>query len=205
MLVSDYIACNDFPCIDVNHERHIIPNIDLSPDKIRLVMISESAPEDPLDYYYAAGNPLYQINTIQAFSFSGLEDISFQDLLDMGFYFTTAVKCGKTGYGIKANTIKTCSHLLEKELELFPSVKVYMLMGDVAIKSINYIAKRNGEGRPVPAGSTYKIRDGEFFFRKGRVLPSYMQVGPSFGIEKSKQRMIGEDITKALKIIGETQ
>ena len=203
MHISECIGCNHLSCLDINPERYIIPDIDLDPDSISMVMISESAPDNPDDYYYAAGNPLYQMNTVQAFGFGGLQDVSFQDLLAKGFYFTTAVKCGKTGYGIKAGTIKECSLILERELDLFPNVKVFMLMGDVAIKSINYIAKRNGEDRPVPAGSTYKIRNGEFYFRGKRVFPSYLQVGPSFGIEKSKQRMIGEDIAEALKILSE--
>ena len=76
-----------------------------------------------------------------------------------------------------------------------------MLMGEVAIKAVNYISQRDGEGRAIPVGSTYKIRGGEYFFRGKRAFPSYLQVGPSFGIEKSKQRMIAEDIRAALKIM----
>jgi len=119
----------------------------------------------------------------------------------MGVYFTTAVKCGKIGYGLKAATVKECSIILEQELAQFPNVEVYMLMGDIAIKAINYISQRDRAGRAIPAGSTYKIRGGGFFFREKRAFPSYLQVGPSFGIEKSKQRMIAEDIRAALKIL----
>ena len=43
---------------------------------------------------------------------------------------------------------------------MFPGVKAFLLMGDVAIRAINAIAKRRGEGRVIPAGSTYKIRGG---------------------------------------------
>ena len=120
----------------------------------------------------------------------------------MGVYLTTAVKCAKTGYGIKSGTIKECSLLLENELDLFPNVEAYLLMGDVAIKALNYIAKRQGEPRVIPAGSTYKIRGGEFYYRGKRAFPSYTQTGPSFGIEKSKQRMIAEDIASALELVG---
>ncbi len=76
-----------------------------------------------------------------------------------------------------------------------------MLMGDVAIKAINYTAKRIGVERVIPAGSTYKIRGQEFFFREARAFPSYLQAGPSFGIEKSKRRMIAEDIAAALDLV----
>jgi uracil-DNA glycosylase len=90
--------------------------------------------------------------------------------------------------------------LLEKELALFPHLRVLMLMGDVAIKAVNEIARRNNERRVVPAGSTYKIRSGEYYFRDVRAFPSYLQAGPSFFIEKSKRKMIAEDIGKALKL-----
>ena len=119
----------------------------------------------------------------------------------MGVYLTSAVKCGKTGYGIKAEAIKECSRILEKEIAQFLNIKVIMLMGDVAIKAINYIAKRAGEARVIPAGSTYKIRGQEYYFRGIRAFPSYLQAGPSFGIEKSKVRMIAEDIETALAIV----
>jgi uracil-DNA glycosylase len=126
---------------------------------------------------------------------------SIQDILGLGVYLTTAVKCGKTGYGIKAGPIKECSRILEEEIALFPSVKAFLLMGDVAIKAINAIARRGGERRVIPAGSTYKIRGGEYFFRGRRAFPSYLQAGPSFFIEKSKRRMIAEDIAAALALV----
>jgi len=202
MRINECFGCENFPCLDVKHDRYKIPNPDINPESFSMIVISESAPENPEDYYYAEGDPIYQKNTLQAFSFGGVEAATFQDLMDKGIYFTTAVKCGKTGYGIKAAVIKECSHILQKELDLFPNVKAFLLMGDVAIKGINYIAKREGGQRAIPAGSTYKIRGGTFYFRGARAFPSYLQVGPSFGIEKSKQRMIGEDIASAIKLIG---
>jgi hypothetical protein len=74
-------------------------------------------------------------------------------------------------------------------------------MGDVAKRGVNYIAKRQGEPRVIPAGSTYKIRTQQFFYRTCRVFPSYLQAGPSFFIEKSKRRMIAEDLHTALSLI----
>jgi uracil-DNA glycosylase len=166
-----------------------------------MVMISEAAPPDSGDYYYAKGEALFQQTTVQAFHDAGVNVSCITELIDMGVYFTTAVKCGKTGYGIKAATINECSSILEQELALFPRVKVLMLMGDVAIKAVNYIAKRSGYGRVIPAGSTYKIRGQEYFFGHKRVFPSYLQAGPAFFIEKSKRRMIAEDIKAAFRWI----
>jgi len=195
------VGCKEFPCADVRHECYIVPDIDVKPDDIAMLMISEAAPQNPGDYYYAEGDSLFEQTTVQAFNHAGADVSSVQDILDLGVYLTTAVKCGKTGYRIKASTIKECSLILEKELALFPDVQVFMLMGDVAIKAINYIAKRAGEGRVIPAGSTYKIRGEEYFFRGKRALPSYLQAGPSFFIEKSKRRMIAEDIAVALSLV----
>lgn len=202
MNAADCVGCAEFPCADVRHQCYRVPNIDVSPEKISVLLISEAAPADPGDYYYAEGDPLFQQTTVQAFRDAGAEVRSIQDILGMGVYLTTAVKCGKTGYGIAAATIKECSLILEKELGLFPSVQVYLLMGDVAIRAMNYIAKRRGEGPVIPAGSTYKIRGETCFYRKARAFPSYLQAGPSFFIEKSKRKMIAEDIAAALAFVG---
>ncbi len=201
MKVNKLVGCKKFPCIDVRHESYIIPDMGINPQNVPLIMISEAAPANRNDYYYSKGESLFQQTTVQAFNDAGANASSIQDLLDLGVYFTTAVKCGKTGYGIKSSTIKECSFILENELSLFSEVKVFMLMGDAAIKAFNYIAVRSGVGRVIPVGSTYKIRKQEYFFQDKRVFPSYLQAGPSFYIEKSKRRMIAEDISNALNIL----
>ncbi|MFC2064204.1 uracil-DNA glycosylase [Chloroflexota bacterium] len=200
MLVSACVSCKAFPCLDVKHDCYLIPDIALNPTGITTILISEAAPANPNDYYYAHGDPLFQQTTVLAFQDAGAVVASINDLLDKGIYFTTAVKCGKTGYGIKATTIKECSLILEKEISLFPNVKVFMLMGDVAIKAINYIARRAGEEPVIPKGATYKIRGSEYFFQGKRAFPSYLQAGPSFFIEKSKRRMIAEDLAAGLNL-----
>jgi len=201
MRVRQCVKCSGFPCSDVKHDCFIVASVQLKPEKISLLIVSEAAPANPGDYYYAPGNPLFQQTTVQAFRDAGVEVSSVNEILDRGAYLTTAVKCGKTGYGIQPDTIRQCSFLLEKELLLFPKARALMLMGDVAIKAVNYIAQRAGQKRVIPAGSTYKIRGQEYFFRGMRVFPSYLQAGPSFFIEKSKRRMIAEDIAAALRVV----
>jgi hypothetical protein len=200
MRVNKCVGCKDFPCADVKHESYLVPAIDVKPEVISLVMISEAAPENPRDYYYAQGEPLFQKTTVQAFQDAGAEVSSFPDIIRLGVYLTTAVKCGKTGYGIQSSTVRQCSHLLEKELALFPKVKALLLMGDVAIKALNALAQRAGKKRAILAGSTYKIRKAEYYFHGMRVFPSYLQAGPSFFIEKSKRRIIAADIAVALSL-----
>jgi uracil-DNA glycosylase len=204
MKTSEHIACEESSCADIRHDSYVIPDIEVVPDKVSIVMISETPPADRGDYYYAGADSLFAKTTIQAFNDAGAEVSSVQNILDLGVYLTTAVKCGKTEYGTKAGTIKQCSLILEKELTLFPNVKVFMLMGDVAIKAVNEIARRNGKRRVIPAGSTYKIRGQEYYFRGARAFPSYLQAGPTFFIEKSKRRMIAEDIASALALGGKS-
>jgi len=201
MNIDEQISCTRFPCPDVRHDGYVIPCVNLDPQLISMLMISEAAPANSSDYFYASTEAAYERTSVEAFMQAGVDVDSFSELLEMGIYLTSAVKCSKTGYGIKAGTIKECSSILEKEIGLFPNIKVIMLMGDVAIKAINYIAKRAGEGRVIPAGSTYKIRGEKYFFKDVRLFPSYLQVGPSFGIEKSKRRMIAEDINAAISLI----
>jgi uracil-DNA glycosylase len=186
----------------VRQECCIVPDVDIVPDDVAIVLISEAAPADLADYYYAGGESLFEQTTVQAFQDAGATVESIRDILELGVYLTTAVKCGKTGYGIKAATVKECSLILERELALFPNVATFLLMGDVAIKALNYVAIRQGLGRVIPAGSTYKIRGEEYAYAGRRAFPSYLQAGPSFYIEKSKRRMIAEDIGAALRLAG---
>jgi hypothetical protein len=201
MRVSDCIGCKHFPCDDVRHEGYLVPAVDVDPNQVSLMMISEAAPADAADYYYAAGIPLFQQTTLQAFQDAGAPVASFPEVLALGVYFTTAVKCGKTGYGLKARTVTECSRILEQELALFPQVQAYLLMGSVAIQALNAIARRQGKPRVIPPGSTYKLRHQMYHYEGRRVFPSYLQAGPSFFIEQSKRRMIAEDIANALTLV----
>ena len=203
MQVNRSVKCKTFPCADVDRAGYVIPGIDLQPEAVSIILISEAAPPDKKDYYYAKGAPLFAQTTVQAFNDAGAKVSSIQEILALGVYLTTAVKCAKTAYAIQTDTIKECAHLLEKELALFPHVKALLLMGDVAIRAVNVIAQRRGEPRVIPAGSTYKLRGAEhaYFFGEARAFPSYLQAGPSFYIEKSKRKAIAEDIAAALALV----
>jgi uracil-DNA glycosylase len=90
---------------------------------------------------------------------------------------------------------------LEDEIDLFPKTKAILLIGDTAIKTMNRIAKRNAGKAIIPSGSTYKIRKNKYFYKGLRIIPSYLQTGKSYLIEKSKRKMIAEDIKMALEHI----
>lgn len=199
MRVSDHVRCEVFPCGDVRHDRHAIPSLDMDRATVTVVLVSEATAADPSDGYEAPGDPLFARTTVEAFRDAGFDVATIDVVRALGVHLTTAVKCAKTAYSIEPATIRTCSLLLERELALFPRVVALLLMGDVAVRALNEIARRASEPRPVPAGATYRIRGGDFRFRGARVFPSYLQAGPAFYIEKSKRRMIAEDIAAAMQ------
>jgi uracil-DNA glycosylase len=201
MKISEKIKCANFPCADVDKNSYILPSIEIDVAKIKALMITEAPPNDKADYFYAGGDPFYLQTTRQAFKDAGADVSSVQDILDLGVYITTATKCGKTGYAISPDTMKNCVRLLEQEIDLFPNVKVFMLMGDVAIKMMNNIWKERSGKKVIPGGSTYKIRGQAYYFGDKRVFPSYTPAGKNYLIEKSKRRMVAEDIKGALKLI----
>jgi hypothetical protein len=92
-----------------------MPEIDIEPAGVEIVVISEAAPQQPGDFYYAPGSPHFAQTTVTAFRDAGYRVDTIEQILEMSVYLTTAVKCAKSGYGIKAGTIKNCSCLLEKE------------------------------------------------------------------------------------------
>jgi len=203
MQPNKFVKCTDFPCLDINKNRYLIPNVEIEPDKIRVIMVSEAPPQDVSDYFYAKNNPFYMQTTAQAFNDAGSDISSMEDVLNLGVYVTTAIKCAKTAYSVSPETIGNCSRILEKEIDLFPKIKTILLMGDTAIKAVNCIAKRNTGKTIIPSGSTYKIRKNKYFYKQLRVFPSYLQTGKSYLIEKSKRKMIAEDIKAALAIVQE--
>jgi uracil-DNA glycosylase len=201
MRPSRFVKCVDFPCLDVNKDRYVIPDIEIEPEKIRAFMISEAPPEDAGDYFYARGNPFYVQTTVQAFTDAGFTVSSMKDILNLGVYVTTAIKCAKTAYAIAPESIENCClRILENEIGLFPRIKTVLLMGDTAIKAMNCIAKRNVGKKIIPSGSTYKIKESKYFYKQFRVFPSYLQTGKSYLIEKSKRKMIAEDLKAALEL-----
>ena len=197
----EHVTCGTFPCTDVKKDIHILPSMDLKPEAIKIMMICEAPPSDPEDRFYAGQGSFYLSTVLQAFQDSGVNVSSMEDIAKAGVYLTTAVKCAKTGYQVSTDSIRNCSFLLEKEIALFPNVEVYLFMGDVAIKAANQISRRQTGKAAIPAGSTYKIRRQAFYFQGKRAFPSYTPTGHNYLIEKSKRRMIAEDIRATMEII----
>lgn len=176
-------------------------NVDIDPLAIQAIMINEVVPSDPLQDFYGASDADYLKTTIPLLQGAGTAVSSIQDILQLGIYITNAVKAPKTEYVIDKSSIENSLPYLEAELSLFPNIKVIMLMGDVAKKAFNMIAKKSTKKNVIPAVSTYKLRNSEIYYADIRVMPSYIMTGKNILIEKSKATMATEDIATMLEII----
>lgn len=198
-MINKQIKC-DFPCTDINKDI-IFPKLNIDPNAIKLVMISEAPPVDHSHYFYKTTDSSFFRTTQTAFHDAGYHISNYDDLTKMGIYLTTAIKCSKQDYLVSAQTIKNCSKILEQELFQFPHIKMIMCMGDFAIKVVNCIFKEKFNVKPIKSGSTYKIRKEKFVINNIRFFPSYTHTGDSFNLEQSKRRMIAEDIKNAMNYL----
>lgn len=182
-------------------DRMQFSNVDIQPEKIRAVMINEVVPGDSEQDFYGGGRTAYLETTIPLFQKAGACADTINDIIDLGVYITNAVKVPKSEYAISREQIEKSLPFLEKELSLFPDLKVIMLMGDVAKKAFNLISKKTSGKNTIPALSTYKMRSSEFYYKGIRIMPSYIMTGQNIVIEKSKFQMASEDIANMLEII----
>lgn len=176
-------------------------DLDVDPSKIVAIMINEVVPIDPSQDFYGQSGAEYLKTTIPLFQKAGLQVNGIHEILKMGIYITNAVKTPKSDYAIEKHSIENSLPYLEKELELFPNLKVIMLMGDVAKKAFNMITKKATKKNAVPAVSTYKLRNSELYYGNIRIIPSYIMTGGNILIEKSKFEMASEDIATMVHIL----
>lgn len=138
-------------------DRMQFSNVDIQPEKIRAVMINEVVPGDSEQDFYGGGRTAYLETTIPLFQKAGACADTINDIIDLGVYITNAVKVPKSEYAVSRDQIEKSLPFLEKELSLFPDLKVIMLMGDVAKKAFNLISKKTSGKNTIPAISTYKM------------------------------------------------
>ena len=176
-------------------------NVEVNPEIIQAIMINEVVPSCPEEDFYGKPDSAYMSTTIPMFRKAGIEIGSVQDILNNGIYITNAVKTPKSEYAVSKESIEDSLPYLEKELALFPNVKVIMLMGDVAKKAFNMICKKATKKNAVPSISTYKLRNTEIFYNGIRIMSSYIMTGQNILIEKSKFEMASKDIETMYRLI----
>jgi hypothetical protein len=190
--------------LDVDVGREWVPAMPARPEHVRMVLVSECSAADDADNYGASDDASFDITTLAAFAVAGLPCSSVSELRDRGIHLTVAIRHPKTAATVRASTVKRFAPVLAAELATLPNVRVYVLMGGVAIAAVNHIARERTGRRVIPAGSTYRIRGGTYVLEGIRVLPSYLQAGPAWYVEAGKRQMIAEDLSLALRIAGIT-
>ena len=186
-------------CGDTQNLR--LNDVNIEPATIQAIMINEVVPSCPEDDFYGKPDSAYMSTTIPMFRKAGIEVGLVQDILNRGIYITNAVKTPKSEYAVSKESIENSLPYLEKELALFPNVKVIMLMGDVAKKAFNMISKKTTKKNAVPSISTYKLRNTEIIYKGIRIIPSYIMTGQNILIEKSKFEMASKDIETMYRLI----
>ena len=106
MKVNDLVQCPDFPCLDTRRAGYNIPAVEIDPAAVKILLISEATPANPADQYYAGQDALFARTTLLAFQEAGAKVACAQDILDLGVYLTTAVKCAKSGSGLASTTVQ---------------------------------------------------------------------------------------------------
>ncbi|MCL2512433.1 MAG: hypothetical protein FWF08_00910 [Oscillospiraceae bacterium] len=190
------------------------PDCEIGPAKIKVIMINEVVPKNPDDWFYSeTDNPENRRNALGLFESAGVKSSArgdpvknMSDILDLGVYITAALKTPKEGYTADPEAVKAQLPILEAELALFPNLKLIMLMGDVAIKAFNMIAKTktNTKKNVCPTGSAGRRRhwnNEEFYWNGVRVFPSYIMTGKNLLIEPFKRDTITEDIKRMMEIL----
>ena len=181
------------------------PDCELDPAKIKVIMINEVVPKNPDDWFYGeAPDPENRRNALGLFEGAGVPVKSMNDILDIGIYITAALKTPKEGYTADPEVVKAQLPLLEAEIALFPNLKLIMLMGDVAIKMVNMIAKSNTKKNACQSGAAGRRRhwaNEKFYWGGVRVFPSYIMTGKNLLIEPFKRDTIIEDIKKMMEFV----
>jgi uracil-DNA glycosylase len=144
---------------------------------------------------------MFVSNLVAAFQSGGADIGSIDDVVSLGVYLTVAVKAPKLTTTISTASINEHALPLAAELDALANVRVVVLMGDVAIKAMNAVARQQGQPRVIPPGPTYKLRGSEHRYGEVRVLPSYLPTGKSYLIERSKRAMVAEDLRLALRLM----
>jgi hypothetical protein len=179
-----------------------LPDCEIDPQNIKVVMINEVVPKNPGDWFYSeTHDPENRRTAFGLFEGAGVPVKCMNDVIDLGIYVTAALKIPKEGYTADPAVISAQLPLLETELALFPNLKVIMLMGDVAKKAFNMITKARTNKNAIPAGATGRIRQNEYYWGDIRVFPTYIMTGKNLLIEPFKRNTVTDDIRRMMEVI----
>lgn len=179
-----------------------LPDCEIDPQNIKVVMINEVVPKNPSDWFYSeTHDPENRRTAFGLFEGAGVPVKSMNDVFDLGIYITAALKTPKEGYTAAPAVISAQLPLLETELALFPNLKAIMLMGDVAKKAFNMITKARTKKNAIPSEATGRIRHNEYYWGDIRIFPTYIMTGKNLLIEPFKRDTVTDDIRRMMEVI----
>jgi uracil-DNA glycosylase len=184
-----------------------LPDCEVDANGIKVMMINEVVPRNLDDWFYSeAPNPENRRTALGLFEGAGISVKSMRDILNRGIYITAALKTPKDGYTADPEALNAQLPLLEAELAQFPNLKLVMLMGDVAAKAVNLLAKnKSGLKKNVcPTGSPGRRRhwnNEEFYWDGLRLFPSYIMTGKNLLIEPFKRDTIIADLRRMKEFV----
>lgn len=187
----------------------VFPDCNIEPEKVKVMMIDEAPPKNPDDGFYSLTPKAHFVRTtLGLFKLAGTSFKSIQELINMGIYITTTLKLPRdkskeAKKPLTAFEIKEHIPILEKEIALFPYLKVIMLMGGTSIKAMNYIVKAQTGKSLIPTEPVYKIRDKIYEWEGKRVFPSSMMgnkniLNDDYGIQRDNT---ADDIRRMIMLI----
>ena len=179
-----------------------VPDCEIDQKKIEVIMISEVPPKNFEDGFYSKEKASeYMKSILGLFNAAEVRVNNMKEIINLGIYITTAVKSPKNEYSVDPDVIKAHLPILKAELSMFPKLKVIMLMGDVAKKSVNMITKAETKRNVIPTGATGRLRQNEYFWGDIRVFPSYIMTGKNLLIEKFKRDCVADDIRRMREFV----
>jgi uracil-DNA glycosylase len=168
---------------------------------VRLLMLTDGYPQDEaMHYVHAHPDSLAWQNTRQLLEGIGVKVDCYDDIRPQGILLTTCLE-SVVPEKVTSGHIEIASEGVERIVRELPDLRAIGLMGDTAIAAFNRMCRRQRGDRLIPAGATYRIRNQDFFWNEVQVFPSYLHTGRSYLIERSKQRMVAEDMARMARYL----
>lgn len=103
-----------------DHEAFVFQDVEVTPERIRAVLINEVVPANPADDFYGGDGAAYLSTAIPLFQKAGAQADSAGELLEQGIYLTNAVKMPKTARPLREAALKKVCRIWSGSCLSFP-------------------------------------------------------------------------------------
>jgi hypothetical protein len=175
----------------------------LNPGAVRVLMVTDAIPEEPHEHYiYADPTTVSWQNTCKIFADAGVSIHSYQDLLDRGILMDPCLDLIRPGR-ISPWHVRYGAVRIGEWLNRLPQLRAIALMGDVPIRCFNEMTRPRWASarRLAPGDASYRMQGNRFFLGRIEVFPTYLHTAASFGLERTKQRALAEDMHRLVRYL----